>query len=498
MLNSGLDYITKLLALQFRENLAIDMNNKYLKNLTFYQITGIDSRISNPDQRLTQDIDKWAESLSNMYSNLTKPMLDIFMFGRKMSESLGVMGPVYIIGWYFLCGVILRSISPAFGSMVAEQQQKEGQFRSIHSRILGHAEEIAFYKGNDWEKRRLFENLEGLTSHMSMVVWKKLYMGGIDNFLVKYGASLVSSIVLAIPVFGSNSNKYMKTIGDDSGNITRDYIKNLSYLVNLAKAIGKLVVSYKDLQSLAGFTSLISETYVVLNDIDNQKFERTTIRPLPQPKGTYKRDNFISFKNVPIISPTGDILIENMSITIYQGMHTVIRGPNGCGKSSLFRILGELWPLFDGEVTKPDIKQMSYIPQRPYLPYGSLRDQIIYPDLKSTKSDEELTEILTVVELEDVIIDRGGYNQVEDWNDTLSGGQKQKIALARILYHKPIFAILDECTSSVSFEVERKAYEKFIEEKITLITVTHRESLVKYHNHSLIMDGNGAYKYEDL
>ena len=98
MLNSGLDYITKVLSIRFRENLAIHMNDKYLKGLIFYQITGIDSRISNPDQRLTQDIDKWAESLSNMYSNLTKPLLDIFLFSKKMSESLGFMGPVYIIG----------------------------------------------------------------------------------------------------------------------------------------------------------------------------------------------------------------------------------------------------------------------------------------------------------------------------------------------------------------------------------------------------------------
>jgi ABC-type uncharacterized transport system fused permease/ATPase subunit len=102
------------------------------------------------------------------------------------------------------------------------------------------------------------------------------------------------------------------------------------------------------------------------------------------------------------------------------------------------------------------------------------------------------------VSLENFAEERGGFDKVEDWKDTLSGGQKQKLALCRILYHRPLFAILDECTSNISLEVEKSAYEKFVEFGITLITVTHRESLMQYHQFILKMDGLGGWSYGEL
>jgi len=516
-INSYLDFLNKSLAIHFRKSITHYFHNKYLDGMTYYQLTNIDARIPNPDQRLTQDIDKWAHSLSNLYSNVSKPILDIVLFSKKLAVLLGWQGPGYIILWYVFSTFILRILSPAFGRLTAIEQQLEGSYRACHTDLVHHSEEIAFYRGQTWEKTRLNASFKELTTHSRSVALRRLYMGSFDAMLTKYGAVLVGYAVLGIPVFGAKKEDYLSKVNGDASAITRDYIRNSSLLINLAKAIGRLVISYKEIQLLAGYTTLVYEMEEVFIDLKKGKYVRGQVNNSQNDKnaqkekeslndmnkGTVIESKNIKFEDVPIFTPNGDCLIEKMNIEIEPGMNVVVTGPNGCGKSSLFRILGTLWPLMGGNLYRPHIEQMFYIPQRPYLPPGNLRDQVIYPHsklqmLRKRVSDEDIKQVLKDVYL-DYLIDReGGLDAINDWNDVLSGGEKQRIAMARLFYHKPTFAVLDECTSAVSVDVEALLYNRSKQLGITLFTVSHRQTLFKFHDYVLRFDGEGGYYFQRL
>lgn len=280
-------------------------------------------------------------------------------------------------------------------------------------------------------------------------------------------------------------------------------------LVKLAEAIGRLVLAGREMSRLAGFTTRMDELIRVLKDLNGGKYERTMVSnsasadaDIGVGKGMISfQDNIIKFDKVPLVTPNGDLLVKELSFEVRSGTNVLVCGPNGCGKSSLFRILGELWPSWGGKVVKPPRGKLFYIPQRPYMTLGSLRDQIIYPHTfeemkRRGKTDQDIVNFLDIVQLRALVQQREkGLDSIEDWIDVLSGGEKQRVAMARLFYHHPQFAILDECTSAVSVDVEGSMYEYCKRVGITLFTVSHRKSLWTHHEYVLRFDGRGGYEF---
>lgn len=513
IVNAMLRYSLSELHLRFRTRLTQHLYKSYLKGFTYYQISNIDGRIGNVDQTLTQDVDKFCQSMSELYSNISKPILDIIIYAIKLTGAIGLQGPVTMLVYLMFSGVFLTAMRKPVSRYTVDEQRLEGEFRAVNTRMITNSEEIAFYGGNVVEANTVTTSFGRLVDHLRKAMQFRFSMGVIDNMIAKYWATVVGYWVVSRPFLDLLHPRHLKSSHSE---IMEDYYKSGRMLMNLASAVGRLVLAGRELTRLAGFTQRVTDLVAVLKDLEQGKFVRTMVtskeeaKPdpdavpiIPNSGKIVYTDHLIRFEKVPIVTPNGDILVRSLSFEVKSGINVLITGPNGCGKSSLFRILGELWPLFGGTVTKPEKNKLFYIPQRPYMTLGTLRDQIIYPHTSlefaaSGKNDAVLRTLLKEVHLEYLADREGGFDAVNDWMDVLSGGEKQRIAMARLFYHHPQFAILDECTSAVSVDVEGFLYSHCKELNITLFTVSHRKTLWKYHEYMLVFDGRGAYEFKPM
>ncbi|KAF1808808.1 hypothetical protein P152DRAFT_462207 [Eremomyces bilateralis CBS 781.70] len=505
--NAMLSYHQCKLSLQYRTRLTNYIHNKYLSNMTFYSLSALDDRIKNADQLITVDVTKFSNSLAELYSNLAKPVLDMVIYNYSLSKSVGGEGLFSMSLIVQLTANLMRTLTPPFGKYVAEEARLEGEFRFQHSRLIDYSEEIALYHGQEAEKDTLDKGYFTLIKHVNRILRRRFYHGFMEDFVIKYFWGAMGLMLCSVPVFFQVPGVTGTTLGDR----TENFVTNRRMLLSSSDAFGRLMFSYKEITELAGFTSRVSTLLDVIEDIQRGHFEKKLVSSASteehaavlRERGEVAEGPDIEFIDVPIVSPNGDVLVPALSFTVTPGEHLLIVGPNGCGKSSLFRILGGLWPVYGGKVRKPPFEDIFYIPQRPYLSRGTLRQQVIYPDgvrEMRTKgiTDADLYRILSIVEIESVVDRQGGWDAEQEWADVLSGGLQQRIAMARLFYHAPKYAILDECTSSVTLEIEKVMYETAKSLGITLMTVSHRRSLWQYHTNILQFDGQGHFIFTKL
>ncbi|ODA82108.1 hypothetical protein RJ55_00613 [Drechmeria coniospora] len=506
--NSMLSYHQAELSLKYRSRLTQHIHDKYLSNLTFYGLSALDDRIKNPDQLIAVDVSKFSNSLAELFSNLAKPLLDMTIYTYSLSNSVGGEGVVFMSLLVQLSANMLRVLTPPFGKYVADEARLEGEFRFQHSRLIDYSEEVALFAGHDAEKDTLDKGYFTLIKHVNYILRKRFYHGFMEDFVIKYFWGALGLMLCSVPVFVKIPGQVAMNMGDR----TESFVTNRRMLLSASDAFGRIMFSYREVMELAGYTSRVASLLDVMDDIQSGHFEKKLVsssgiednEAVLQGRGTVHESENITFINVPIVSPNGDVLIKALSFSLKQGDHLLVVGPNGCGKSSLFRILGGLWPVYGGTVYKPPFSAIFYIPQRPYLSRGSLRQQIIYPDsLRQMRShgvtDADLLAILKTLGLEHLVeLYDEGWDAEAEWRDVLSGGLQQRVAMARLFYHRPKYAILDECTSSVTLDTEKVMYDNAKALGITLMTVSHRRSLWKYHTHILQFDGQGNFIFTKL
>jgi len=528
LVNNLLKYGLNEMALCFRTRLTKHLYGEYLHGFTYYKVSNLDNRINNPDQLLTQDIDKFAHSLAELYSNVSKPILDIVIYSRKLAENAGgLWAPGGMLAYLTLSGLLLTHLRRPIGHYTVREQRLEGHFRHISSRIITNSEEIAFYRGHERERHWVDKIWNKLEDHLRSVMQFRFGVGMIDTVVAKYLATVVGYSIVSRPILDLSNPRLLSSSHQE---IQEEYYRSGRMMLQMAKAVGRLVLAGRELTRLAGFTDRVDELSTVLAELQEDKYQRTMVRSSSRrcltPSASsdslsavnsdplwnlsagagFKRvvEGVIKFDNVPIVTPNAEMLVRNLTMEVKRGMNVLICGPNGCGKSSLFRILGDLWPVWGGTLSKPLPKDIFYIPQKPYLSLGTLRDQVIYPHSleqmrAAGRDDQELLSLLEKVALTYLVESREqSWDSIEDWADVLSGGEKQRLAMVRLYYHAPQFAILDECTSAVSADIEGTMYRHCKLQGITLLTVSHRKSLWQFHEWVLQFDGEGGAEFKPI
>lgn len=565
-INAGIKYLTKRISLNFRTNLIRYCHDLYMDSqLVYYKLqfnnNSIDEYKLNHEtfnQYITEDIKRFCESLTNLFTDVGKPTVDLVFFAIYLRDNIGNLGILGILLNYFVTGLILKNYSPNFSKLWKIRSFLESIYYNYNLNLINNCEEISFYKGIGFERLKVEEIFNKLISQLRFETNLRFKYQLLEDYILKSIWPAFGYFFASLPILFDNTSGSSLA----SSNI-KSFTVNKRLILSMADAGSRLMYSIKDISKLNGLTDRIFTLLVNLHQVHDSHFmygyiDTNKLRPTGGFGSTYNISSFASrsklkgingafenengtiqknfpglrFEHINIIPPSikgpfGKPILKNLNFKILQGQNLIIHGKNGCGKTSIIRIISELWPLLNnGLLSKPANSDIFYVSQKQYFVNGSLRDQVIYPlnwrtCINRGIDDSKIKEVLKDVGL-DYLVDRFGldYNphgkgsKIEEvimndksidlidsyvrgnidgktnWDNLLSGGERQKLIFARILFHNKKLVILDEPTSAISYDFEDILFDMLKKHGFTLVTISNRESLIKYHDYILRLHKN--------
>ncbi|KAF4017641.1 hypothetical protein G4228_009262 [Cervus hanglu yarkandensis] len=488
MLKSFDQFTCNLLYVSWRKDLTEHLHRLYFRGRVYYTLNVLRDDVDNPDQRISQDVERFCRQLSSMASKLIISPFTLVYYTYQCFRSTGWLGPVSIFGYFILGTVVNRVLMGPIVAKLVQQEKLEGDFRA------GHVEHMR-------TDRRLQRLLQTQRELMSKELW--LYIG-INMF--DYLGSILSYVVIAIPIFSG-------VYGDLSPTELSSLVsKNAFVCMYLISCFSQLIDLSTTLSDVAGYTHRIGELQETLLDMtpksqDGEFLDESQWDLARDPGGpaTEPADTAFLLERVCICAPSSHkSLIKDLSLKISEGQSLLITGNTGTGKTSLLRVLGGLWASARGSVQMlADFGPhgVLFLPQKPFFTDGTLREQVIYPlkeiypDSGST-DDERIMRFLELAGLSSLVARTEGLDQQVDWNwyDVLSPGEMQRLSFARLFYLQPKYAVLDEATSALTEEVESELYRIGQQLGMTFISVGHRRSLEKFHSLVLRLCGDGRWE----
>ena len=464
-------YLQQTLILNWRRWLTTRFIDIWLQNKTYYNLQMFGKDTDNPDQRISEDVRQFVEMTLSFGIGILKAFCTfasfvVILYNLSGSLSFTFMGKTWTINGYMLWASLLYSVIGTYITHIVGhklvkinfiQQKYEADFRFSMIRLRESAESVAFYRG---------EAQEGS-------VFKQRFKMLLDNFwkLVNKQKQLVflnsgySQIAIIFP-FVVAMNRYL----------TKEV--TLGGLMQVASAFGRVQDSlsyFVDMySSIAQWQAVVMRLTCFGHHMHDvyQQAERFHVE-------RFAAADVVEVDNMQINLPDGKPLLENISFTLHPGHNVLIKGVSGSGKSTLLRAISGIWPFVDGKIFLPERDKLMFIPQKSYLPLGTLRAALNYPGNKPIDD----TELIYLMDLCQIGYLKDKLDLEADWSHVLSAGEQQRLAFVRAHIQQPQWLFLDEATSALDEDTEANMYSLLQErlQQTTVVSVGHRSTLNKYH-----------------
>lgn len=481
-------YLNQMLQIRWRRWLTDDYLKQWLADRAYYRLQLTGNPADNPDQRIAEDFKLFVDetltlSLGFLNAVVTLGSFIGILWGLSGPLPISYNGAEIVIPGYMVWAALLYAIAGTWithkigRSLIGlnfNQQRFEADFRFGLVRFRENAEGVALYGGEPDEMRNFRQRFGNVVDNWWRIMKRQKIL---NSFTIGY-----SQAAVIFPFLVAGNRYFAGTI-------------QLGGLMQISNAFGQVQGSLSwFIGAYAGFASwkATSDRLLGFHDaIENARQQQA------QTGGVKVVDDGgagLSLENVSLTLPDGSPLLEAANIGIAPQDSVLIQGPSGSGKSTLFRAIAGIWPFGSGRVHMPKGASRLFLPQKPYLPLGTLRDVVCYPARDASPfSDDALRDTLNAVGLQQLA---GRLDEQQNWALQLSPGEQQRIAFARALLQKPDWLFMDEATSALDEANEERLF-KLLKERLpqtTLVSVGHRSALNEYHARRLELrdDGSGT------